>query len=255
MNNWPWTWTDSECTDYLDPDVPHIEVLQTQFSWAPRRVLVLGCGDGRSMNGMARRNPNVQFYGVDMNFYHIQKAIAGSPENATYIEGYFHELTDEDFKEPPDTVIFTGVAGYIDYRDLIDTLGIIKRLSAENMRLVFNCPNAMTWKERTIYRDSIAQVGRDKQAALKIVHAIAAFHPSETVRRYGETLLMSDSEQRHFLFAPYFEPMYDWETKELLDRYGFSLIESRTSALALEPSSADFIRSDFRWQVYGRNQV
>ncbi len=256
MNNWPWTWEDSECTDYLHPNAPHIEILQGRLNWSPRRVLILGCGDGTSMNGMARRNPNVQFYGVDMNARHIQKAIANSPANAKYIEAMFHEISDADLDdEKVDTVLFTGTAGYIGQDALNAGLVAAAAFCADDMRLIFNFPHTMVWKQFTIYRDSIAHLGRDKQAALKVVRAISAFHPSDAVRVYGETLLVSDSEQRHMLFAPHFEPMYDWEAQELLDTYGFSLIESRTSALSLEATSADFISSDFRWQVYGRKQV
>jgi hypothetical protein len=193
-----------------------------------------------------------------MNFYHIQKAIAGSPPNVQYLEQSFAQMLssdEEDISSPADTVIIMGVAGYIDEDTLEDLLRVASIHGADDMRLAFNYPNALIWKERTIYRDAIARAGRNKQLALRIVAAIAAFHPSETVRRYGETLLTSDSEQRHMLLAPHFNPIYSWEAEELLDNSGFSLIESRTSALALEPSAADLIKSEFRWEVYGRKSV
>lgn len=257
--DYPWTWADSECCHYLRADAPHIDVLKGQFKWHPEHVLVLGCGDGTSMNGMARKHPGVQFTGVDMNENHIRRAQGNAPKNARYLNLKFNQLMEDDFtgfSGKPDTVILLGVAGYVDQINLIAALVAAGMFSTDDMRLIFNFPNALTWTERTIYRDAIADVGRRKDVAMRTVETIARWHPSQTVRAYGEALQASENERRHFLFAPHFKPMYDWEAEQLLARYGFSLIQSRTSALALEPiTPQDMIRSDGRWQLYGREPM
>lgn len=252
--SWPWTWQDSAHCEYLNPNNPTIEVLQGQFDWSPKRVLVLGCGDGRSVNGMARRNPKVAFVGVDMNKDYIARAWFNSPPNADFLQYRFDELQPGDV-EPVDTVILTGVAGYVAPEDLHTALRAARMLSSPDMRLVFNFPNAMVWREREIYRDAIATVGRDVLAAMRVVEIIACHHPSESVREYGQALLKLESERRHFLFAPHFRPLFLWQAEALLDSHGFALIESRTSALALKSQAVDFIKSEFGWQVYGRKSM
>jgi 2-polyprenyl-3-methyl-5-hydroxy-6-metoxy-1,4-benzoquinol methylase len=252
-HRWPWTWEDSACTRYLREDAVHFEAIQGS-GWAPKRLLMLGCGDGTSMNAMARRNPGCQFVGVDMNSDYIRKAKADAPDNAHYRRFRFHELDND--QDSFDTVLMVGVIGCVSQLDAIAAFVAAGLNLINDGRLVFNFPNKMIFAERMIYRDAIINCGRDKNAALRAVQMIAAHHPSETVRKFGRDIVSNVSDdQEHFLFAPEFLPYYEWDMENTLGRYDFKLLQSSASPFALGESITYIIKSSSRWHIYGRKQM
>ena len=251
--NWPWTWEDSAQTGYLREDSIHFEAIQ-HSGHSPRRVLMLGCGDGTSLNAMARRNPGCEFVGVDMNADYIDKATSQAPANTEYARCLFHNLGDDYGKF--DTVLMVGVVGCISYLDFVSAIVTAGSHATNDVRFAFNFPNKMIFAERMIYRDAIESCGRNKEAALRAVKLIATKHPSDTLREYGRLILDNrHHDQEHFLFAPEFQPYYEWDVKKTLGRYDFSLLQSSASPFALGDTPIEIIRNSSRWHIYGRKQV
>lgn len=253
-NDYPWTWEDSACTDYLHPGWPLIDAMVARGK-KPESVLVLGCGNGRSMNALALQNPDIEFIGVDMNAGYIERARDMAPVNTTYHCARFHQVMK--LRLQVDLVLIIGVVGFLNRLNLVSLMAAAKRSLKKDGTIILNFPNKMRFAERMIYRDAIVPSGRNKEAALRVVQLIAAKHPSETVREYGEAILQNyDHDQEHFLFAPHFVPMYEWEMVKCAGKFNLALLHSCTSVWALEPDKpVNTITSEYRIHFYGRQPL
>lgn len=92
----------SENNKYYEKDLyKQAEIIESYFDKNTKNVLEIGCGKGKNLAFLASRNPNIKFYGIDLEGGQTDVAVSKSKslDNLHIEYGDFHNLSQLKDKE------------------------------------------------------------------------------------------------------------------------------------------------------------
>lgn len=201
----------------------------------------LGCGTGLSLIIHAAANPSGQFYGVDINRDHIQRATrtarAGAVANVTFLEEDFTQLLEKDLPHF-DQIALHGVYSWVSPAMRRELLGFIgHRLQPQGK--VYISYNALPgWAQQASIRhilatrvDGMAGGTLEKVAKglehLRLLRDAGApsLGSSPQIKALVEHILASDPRYvAHEYFTAHWEPYYFKQVADDMARLGLNYL-------------------------------
>lgn len=139
----PWSYVESANNDYLYGSID-VTPMHLSLPISNGKCLLLGCGDGRSMNATGARNKHLEWHGVDFNSEYIEIANESKPDNCTY-----HCVDFNDFKTDIrfDFVYMPGVFSWVCDKAINGVLNILDKNLNQDGYVSFGYLDTTKWSD------------------------------------------------------------------------------------------------------------
>ncbi len=234
-------------TEYLSRQI--VSLSPSNFIDCSKKMMVLGCGDGKALNLLALENPDWSFLGVDFNQSYITSARIDAPTNVDYLCKAFSEVEVEPMSFG--VVGGCGLFSWISDSDRKDVIELSRKSLEIGGYASFGFDSEFFWGEikgiREAFLSTWIEFGDRNMAIALIKGLIGDVKFSSKNKENFVKSMFDESRIVHWLYQPHWKPMFPSEVIQMFARAGFdkpalfdSLMNFSITGLVDQPSHLHF---------------